>query len=94
MVLFLIVLLIKLRHFILDISNNYVKGRLPDYDGHLFPFLSEVNMSSNLLEGNIPWSFGNLSLEVLDLSNNMFSGMIPGSLTRDGTNWISKSIKQ
>jgi hypothetical protein len=38
----------------LDISNNYVKGRLPDYDGHLFPFLSEVNMSSNLLEGNIP----------------------------------------
>ncbi|XP_059441810.1 receptor-like protein 56 [Corylus avellana] len=69
----------------LDISNNHVKGRLPEYAGHLLPHLSDVNMSSNLLEGNIPWSFGNLSLETLDLSNNMFSGTIPQRLTRDGT---------
>jgi hypothetical protein len=44
----------------LDISDNNVTGSLPENIGHLLPYLSHVNMSSNALEGIIPWSFGNL----------------------------------
>jgi hypothetical protein len=68
-----------------DMSDNYVKGSLPKNIGHLLPILYQVDMSLNSLEGIIPWSFGNLSFQALDLSNNMLSGTIPQSLTRDGT---------
>jgi hypothetical protein len=70
---------------VLDISDNCIKGCLPEYVGHVLPHLRQVNMSSNALEGKIPQSFGNLTLEILDLSYNMFSGTLPQSLTRDGT---------
>jgi LRR receptor-like serine/threonine-protein kinase FLS2 len=60
-----------------DISDNNVTGSLPENIGHLLPNLFHVDMSSNALEGIIPWSFGNLSLEILDLSNNKLSGTIP-----------------
>ncbi|XP_062145654.1 receptor-like protein 56 [Alnus glutinosa] len=66
-----------------DMSDNNVKGSLPENIGHLLPNLSHVDMSFNALEGIIPWSFGNL--EALDLSNNKLSGTIPQSLTRNGT---------
>jgi Leucine-rich repeat (LRR) protein len=68
-----------------DMSDNNVKGSLPENIGHLLPNLSNVDMSSNALEGIIPWSFGNLSFEALDISNNKLSGTIPQSLTRNGT---------
>ncbi|KAB1206538.1 Receptor-like protein 2 [Morella rubra] len=64
-----------------DISDNHINGPLPKDIGGLLPLLKEVNMSSNLLEGNIPWSFGDLPLVILDLSKNMLSGTIPSSLT-------------
>ncbi|KAF5453224.1 hypothetical protein F2P56_028141 [Juglans regia] len=69
----------------LDISDNHVKGSLPGKIGYLHPQLRLVDMSSNALEGNIPWSFGYPPLEFLDLSHNMLSGTIPQSLTRTGT---------
>ncbi|GLT64442.1 hypothetical protein SLA2020_369350 [Shorea laevis] len=47
----------------LDISDNSVRGSLPENIGHLLPNLYHVDMSSNALEGIIPWSFGNLSFE-------------------------------
>jgi Leucine-rich repeat (LRR) protein len=72
----------SLRSF--DISDNVI-GSLPENIGHLLPDLYHVDMSSNALEGIIPWSFGDLYFEILDISNNMFSGTIPQSLTRDGT---------
>ncbi|XP_062146706.1 receptor-like protein 56 [Alnus glutinosa] len=67
-----------------DMSNNNVKGSLPENIGHLLPLLYSVDMSSNALQGIIPWSFGNLHFEALDLSNNKLSGTIPQSLTRNG----------
>ncbi|XP_041001772.1 receptor-like protein 13 [Juglans microcarpa x Juglans regia] len=69
----------------LDISDNHVKGSLPGNIGYLHPQLCLVDMSSNALEGNIPWSFGYPPLEFLYLSDNMLSGTIPQSLTRTGT---------
>jgi len=39
----------------------------------------------NALEGIIPLSFSDLYFEILDISNNMLSGTIPQSLTRDRT---------
>jgi hypothetical protein len=44
-----------------DMSYNNVKGSLPENIGHLLPKLLHVDISSNALEGIIPWSFGNLS---------------------------------
>jgi Leucine-rich repeat (LRR) protein len=70
---------------VFDMSDNNVTGSLVENIGHLLPHLQRVDMSSNALEGIIPWSFGNLSFQALDLSNNMLSGTIPQSLTRNGT---------
>jgi hypothetical protein len=50
-----------------DISDNNVKGSLPKNIGDLLPNLYKVDMSSNALEGCIPWSFSNLHFEALDL---------------------------
>ncbi|KAG7977993.1 hypothetical protein I3843_05G060800 [Carya illinoinensis] len=42
-------------------------------------------MSSNALEGNIPWSFGYPPLHWVDLSHNIHSRTVPQSLTGTGT---------
>ena len=55
-------------------------------------FFHSYVMSSNALEGIIPWSFGNLSFEILDLSNNMLSRTIPQGLTRNGTKLVNPNI--
>ncbi|KAG6626728.1 hypothetical protein CIPAW_15G071900 [Carya illinoinensis] len=69
----------------LDISDNHVKGFLPENIGYLLPHLICVDMSSNALEGNIPWSFGYPPLFGVDLSHNMLSGTVPQSLTETGS---------
>jgi Leucine-rich repeat (LRR) protein len=73
---------------VFDMSDNNVKVSLPENIGHLLPHLYHVNMSSNALQGIIPWSFGNLPFEALDLSNNNLSGTIPQSLTRNCTQLV------
>ncbi|KAG6653323.1 receptor like protein 21-like isoform X1 [Carya illinoinensis] len=72
----------------LDIFDNHVKGALPKNIGYILPRLIRVDMSSNALEGSIPWSFGYPPLHGVDLSHNMLSGTIPQSLTRTGTRLI------
>ena len=37
------------------------------------------------LQGNIPWTFGNLPIEILHLLNNMLLGVIPQSLTTNSS---------
>ncbi|XP_058740686.1 receptor-like protein EIX2 [Vicia villosa] len=65
---------------ILDLSNNQLKGEIPDCWSS-FKSLQVVNMSNNMLSGNIPFSMGTLvNMEVLILRNNSFSGQLTSSL--------------
>ncbi|KAI5400243.1 hypothetical protein KIW84_065243 [Lathyrus oleraceus] len=65
---------------IFDISNNQLKGELPDCWSNLTS-LQYVDMSNNKLSGNIPFSMGTLvSMEALILRNNSLSGQLSSSL--------------
>jgi Leucine-rich repeat (LRR) protein len=65
---------------ILDLSNNELKGELPDCWNNL-TYLHYVDLSNKKLTGNIPFSMGALSsMEALILSNNSLSGRFPSSL--------------
>lgn len=64
-----------------DMSNNYLKGPIPD-ELMEFKALHALNLSHNALTGHIPSSVGNLkNLESMDLSNNFFNGEIPQELS-------------
>ncbi|XP_057732393.1 receptor-like protein EIX2 isoform X2 [Arachis stenosperma] len=65
---------------ILDLSNNQLKGELPDCWNNLNS-LQFLDLSNNKLEGKIPFSLGVLTnLEALILRNNNFTGKLPSSL--------------
>ena len=87
MVLFFTIALLIDHHHFDPLTYHIIKSQIlfqKTLIGDLLPDLYHVNMSLNALEGIIPWSFGNLYFQILDLSNNMLSGKIPQSLTRDG----------
>ncbi|GLT65090.1 hypothetical protein SLA2020_375420 [Shorea laevis] len=61
----------------IDISNNQIQGEIPLNINLKFPFLENLFLSGNDLEGKIPeWLVGLNSLEILDLSSNQFFGTI------------------
>ncbi|WJX20889.1 hypothetical protein P8452_10377 [Trifolium repens] len=63
----------------LYISNNELKGELPDCWNNLSS-LQHVDLSNNKLSGNIPFSMGALvNMEALILANNSFSGQLTSS---------------
>ncbi|CAJ2629907.1 unnamed protein product [Trifolium pratense] len=65
---------------ILDLSNNELKGELPDCWNNLTS-LQYVDLSNNKLSGNIPFSMGALvNMEALILRNNNLSGQLTSSL--------------
>ncbi|XP_042978586.1 receptor-like protein 45 isoform X3 [Carya illinoinensis] len=65
----------------MDVSTNYLDGKLQENIGKIFPNLLYLNLSNNNLEGSLPSSIsGMLYLEVLDLSFNSFSGGVPREL--------------
>jgi len=64
----------------LDLSNNELKGELPDCWNNLAS-LQYLDLSNNNLFGKIPFSMGALSdLEALSLTNNNLGGQLPSSL--------------
>ncbi|XP_057856072.2 putative leucine-rich repeat receptor-like serine/threonine-protein kinase At2g24130 [Cryptomeria japonica] len=65
----------------LDFSLNYLTGILPSSISQLSSQLSNFQLESNKIEGNIPSSITNLTmLTWLVLSDNHFNGTIPSSL--------------
>jgi len=64
----------------LDISNNELKGELPDCWNNL-TLLYYLDLSNNKFSGKIPFSMGNLpNIEALILRSNSLSGQLPSSL--------------
>ncbi|KAK1364350.1 receptor-like protein EIX2 [Heracleum sosnowskyi] len=59
----------------LDLSNNHLRGSLPDFTG--FSSLISLFLDTNELHGSLPNFTGLSSLVVLLLSNNKFSGSLP-----------------
>ncbi|GAU32307.1 hypothetical protein TSUD_43490, partial [Trifolium subterraneum] len=65
---------------ILDLSDNELKGELPDCWNNLSS-LQYIDLSNNKLSGKIPSSMGALvNMEALILRNNSLSGQLPSSL--------------
>ncbi|KAI3802646.1 hypothetical protein L1987_30786 [Smallanthus sonchifolius] len=77
----------------LDMSGNNLIGTIPEDIQKFIPHITDLNFSSNALNGVIPFSVGDLrnignntikdqfGLTVLDISDNFFTGVIPS--------WIS-----
>ncbi|AES69292.2 LRR receptor-like kinase family protein [Medicago truncatula] len=65
---------------LLDVSNNELKGELPDCWNNLTS-LYYLDLSNNKLSGKIPFSMGNVpNIEALILRSNSLSGQLPSSL--------------
>ncbi|CAJ2629902.1 unnamed protein product [Trifolium pratense] len=77
---------------ILDLSNNELKGELPDCWNNLTS-LRYVDLSNNKLSGKIPVSMGALAnMEALILTNNSLSGQLPSSLKNCSDNLASLDL--
>ncbi|KAK3444941.1 hypothetical protein EUGRSUZ_A00621 [Eucalyptus grandis] len=63
----------------MDISDNFLRGALPDWLVHL-KNLTWLDLSANQLHGTIPPSYGWLCLDRLFLSYNQLTGNIPEAL--------------
>ncbi|KAF2320657.1 hypothetical protein GH714_029843 [Hevea brasiliensis] len=82
-----------------NLSGNQLNGTLPDSFGQLSQLsaldvslynLIDVDLSSNFLEGPTPLS--TFEIELLELSNNRFSGPIPEKLAQSMPNLVFLSL--
>ncbi|KAJ3679122.1 hypothetical protein LUZ60_017133 [Juncus effusus] len=62
---------------LISLSNNYLSGELPSGG---FDSLEAMDLSSNLINGSIPFNFGSKNLKFLNLSSNRLEGQIPPEL--------------
>uniref|UniRef100_M8AJR4 LRR receptor-like serine/threonine-protein kinase GSO2 n=1 Tax=Aegilops tauschii TaxID=37682 RepID=M8AJR4_AEGTA len=66
-----------------NISLNLVEGQLPANISLMFPNLTILDVSHNIISGTIPPSLCNSSIQLMDLSNNRFTGEVPSCLFTD-----------
>ncbi|TVU16345.1 hypothetical protein EJB05_39904, partial [Eragrostis curvula] len=58
------------------------KGGLYTYGRKFFNLMFGIDLSANMLSGEIPWEIGNLShVKSLNLSHNFFTGRIPDTFS-------------
>ncbi|XP_052876309.1 receptor-like protein 15 [Gossypium arboreum] len=68
---------------VVDLSENKIQGQIPTSICSIFPQLLGLNLSNNILEGNIPPCLGSLDFDFyLDLSHNQLSEGIPEKLAK------------
>ncbi|ESR61925.1 hypothetical protein CICLE_v10017650mg, partial [Citrus x clementina] len=66
---------------VLDLSNNRLRGTIPECIGNFSPWLSVLDLRNNRLNGSIPRTFAESNwLRSLNLNNNVLEGAIPQSL--------------
>ncbi|KAK5795374.1 hypothetical protein PVK06_036636 [Gossypium arboreum] len=71
---------------VIDISKNKIQGQILANICSIFPQLRWLNLSSNILGGNIPPCLGSLSTGLFfDLSDNQLYGGIPKKLAKSGS---------
>ncbi|XP_071741606.1 BRASSINOSTEROID INSENSITIVE 1-associated receptor kinase 1-like [Rutidosis leptorrhynchoides] len=74
----------------LDLYQNRLNGNIPVTLGKLQK-LRNLRLNNNSLTGTIPESLTNVSLQILDLSNNLLSGVVP--VTGSFSNFTPISFK-
>eukprot|EP00536_Pseudo-nitzschia_multiseries_P000644 jgi/Psemu1/179328/e_gw1.8.93.1 len=69
---------------VIRLGDNKLTGNLPSFSRH--PNIKAIDLSENNLDGSIPTDFlDSANVEeslIVDLSDNMLSGYVPGSLSR------------
>ena len=79
--------------FILDLSNNYLTGPIPESIDSMNS-LWKLYLSNNQLNGEIPDNIANLTeITELQLHNNLFSGSFPEIICEDlELNWSDELL--
>ncbi|XP_014500048.1 probable leucine-rich repeat receptor-like protein kinase At1g35710 [Vigna radiata var. radiata] len=78
---------------ILEFFDNILEGPIPDGFGKVMNSLEVLDLSSNKIQGEIPYFFGNMCiLQSLDLSNNKLNGNISSFI--QNSSWCSKQVFQ
>jgi len=73
----------------LDVAHNVLFGSLPDNLGERHDRLEFFDVTGNSIYGTVPASFATMkSLKTLALSENEFSGTIPGVLGKTNLNYL------
>ncbi|KAL3652894.1 hypothetical protein CASFOL_002575 [Castilleja foliolosa] len=64
--------------FVLDIGDNMLYGKLPEWIGNRFSYLVALRLRNNKFYGDIPTSYCRLHrLQIMDIANNQLTGNIP-----------------
>ncbi|RLM55820.1 hypothetical protein C2845_PM10G06470 [Panicum miliaceum] len=81
---FLLIKLILESYIVVEDTRGFTfgtKGNQYTYGFDFSDLMSGIDLSANMLYGEIPWDLRNLShIKALNLSNNFFSGQIPASI--------------
>ncbi|CAL4905464.1 unnamed protein product [Urochloa decumbens] len=67
----------------IDIAMNRLVGQLPTNISLVFPNLTALNASYNIIFGHLPLSLCNISILFVDLSNNKLTGEVSNCLFTD-----------